>query len=186
VAVRSWSWRARTVPACICSACAGLALTLLVGCGGTQVAASSQPAGGPSVPASSSPAATSPAWPGPGGDLSTSVDVLRGALKSAYASGRDGEPLRTASASVIAALKHFFATVDPAKFNGASRVAFVWAFTDGRASTATRQIVDAYFFADGEKMVAAGSIAPGFSIHLMRLTRSSPGAAWHVDGLYSP
>ena len=126
----------------------------------------------------------SPAWPGPGGDLSTSVDVLRGALKSAYASGRDGEPLRAAPAPVIAALKRYFATADPAMFNGASRVAFVWAFTDVHASTATRQIVDAFFFADGEKMVAAGSIAPGFSIHLVRLTRSSPGTPWQVDGLY--
>lgn len=138
------------------------------------------------MPASPSPAATPPAWPGPNGDLSTSIIVLRGALKAAFASGRDGEPMRMPPARVIAALKHYFATADPAEFNGASRVAFIWAFTDVHASTATRQIVDACFFADGEKMVAAGSIAPGFGIHLMRLTRSSPGASWHVDGLYSP
>ena len=180
--VKSRSGRARITPACICSACACLALTFLAGCG-AQGTASSQLAGGASVPASSSPTATTPAWPGPNGDLSTSIIVLRGALKAAFASGRDGEPMSMPPAPVIIALKRYFATADPAQFNGASRVAFVWAFTDARASTATRQIVDAFFFADGEKMVAAGSIAPGFSTHLMSLSRPSPKGRWHVDGL---
>jgi len=163
------------------SASACIAFTLLAGCGGTQAARSSQSASA-SAPASSSPAAA-PAWPGPNGDLSTSIIVLRGALKAAFASGRDGEPMRMPPVSVIAALKRYFATADPAQFNGASRVAFVWAFTDVHASMATRQVVDAVFFADGQKMVAAGSIAPGFSTHLMSLSRSSSNRRWHVDGL---
>jgi hypothetical protein len=182
VTVKSWSWRAGIALGCICTACSCLALALAAGCG-AQVTAGSQTAGGASVPASSSPAATTPAWPGPNGDLSTSIIVLRGALRAAFASGRDGEPMSMPPAPVIAALKRYFATADPAQFNGASRVAFIWAFSDVHASTATRQIVDAYFFADGEKMVAAGSIAPGVSIHLMSLSRPSPNGRWHVDGL---
>lgn len=179
--MRSWSQRRRSAHVRLWAASACLALAILAGCGGTQAATSSQSASSPAS-ANSSPAAT-PTWPGPNGDLSTSIIVLRGALRAAFASGRDGEPMRMPPAPVIAALKRYFATADPAQFNGASRVAFVWAFTDVHASTATRQIVDAFFFADGEKMVAAGSIAPGFSIHLMSLTRSSPNGRWHVDGL---
>jgi hypothetical protein len=160
---------------------------LTAGCASSaQVSSSPLPSG-----STAGVVSPSPSWPGPNGDLSTSVWVLRGGLRTAFASGRDGEPYRAAPPSVIAALKRYFATVDPATFNRASRVAFVWAFTlprepDGHASTATEQYVVAYFIADGEKMVAAGSMAPGFNDQLMRLSRSSPGAAWHVDGLYFP
>jgi hypothetical protein len=160
---------------------------LLAGCGSSaRVAASPL-----SSASTSSPASSSPAWPGPNGDLSTSVMVLRGGLQTAFASGRDGRPLRAAPSAVLAALKHYFATVDPASFNGASRVAFVWAFTmvrepDGHRSTSTRQYVAVSFWADGEQMVAAGSMAPGFNDQLMSLSKSSPSGVWHVDGLYYP
>jgi hypothetical protein len=104
---------------------------------------------------------------------------------------RDGQP--AASASLIRALKRYFASVDPDEFNGASRVAFVWAFTIAPEpdvgipeSTDTEQYVDVYFWADGDRMVAAGSIAPGFSSSMMSLSRSSPAEKWHVDGFWMP
>jgi hypothetical protein len=123
--------------------------------------------------------------------MNASVPVLRSALKTAFASGRDGSPWREAPPSVTAALKRYFAHVDPATYNGASRVRFVWAFTmtrvaDYHASNATEHFVVAYFWAHGDSMVAAGAMAPGFNSELMRLSRSSPAQQWQVDGSYSP
>jgi hypothetical protein len=167
--------------------CGCLVLSLLAGCGsGAGVTTSSSPTG-----VTTPSASATPAWPAPQGDLSTSIAILRSGFKSAFASGRTGAPFRAAPLSVIVALKRYFATVDPAEFNGASRVAFVWAFTvprepDGHRSTDTRQYVEAYFLADGPEMVAAGSMAAGFNAQLMSLSRSSAQAAWRVEGLYYP
>ena len=161
-----------------------LTLALLAACGESDVVLNPSPAASaPSTPAEASDA-TSPDY------ARWSVPVLRSALKAALSSGRDGEP--SAPTSVTRALKRYFASVDPAAdFNGASQVRFVWAFTVAPQhgmfeSTSTEQYVDVYFWADGEDMVAAGAIAPGFSSHLMRLSRPSSAEVWHVDGLYTP
>ena len=126
-----------------------------------------------------------------------SVAELRAKLKSSFSSDPhalyaffDARVLETPAAA-IAALRHYFATVDPKMFNDASRAAFVWAFTlprepDGHRSTATRLYVTAIFLAKGNHMVAAGDMAPGYNDQFFRLTRSSRHDAWHVDGLYMP
>ena len=123
----------------------------------------------------------------------SSVAELRAQLKTVFArdpSALYRSPMRAASPTTIAALEDYFDTVDPGEFNGASRVAFVWAFSApevaGARSTPTRQYLAAFFWADGDQMIAAGSIAPGFSTHLMRLSRPSAGEPWRVDGLWSP
>ena len=166
----------------VCLVC--LSLALLAACGESDVVLNPSPAASaPSTPAEASDA-TSPDY------ARWSVPVLRSALKAAFSSGRDGEP--SAPTSVTRALKQYFASVDPAAdFNGASQVRFVWAFTVAPQhgmfeSTSTEQYVDVYFWADGEDMVAAGTIAPGFGSHLMRLSRPSSAEVWHVDGLYTP
>ena len=89
------------------------------------------------------------------------------------------------------ALRRWFATVDPAKFNGASQVDFAWAYTmvrepDGRRSTSTRQYVVAYFYADGDEMIGAGGMGPGYGDQLLRLSRPSTCEPWRVDGFYYP
>jgi hypothetical protein len=99
--------------------------------------------------------------------------------------------MRATAPAAIAALRDYFASVDPSTFNGASRIAFVWAFTmvrepHGRRSTPTRLYLVVYFKARGDKMIAAGSIAPGYNEHLLLLTRPSRHDAWHVSGLYYP
>jgi len=161
-------------------------LTPLAGCGDARGEAAASTS--PPVATSASPPSLNVA---PAPLVEASVPVLSAGLKTAFASGRGGEPLRAAPTTVIAALERYFATADPAEFNHASRLAFVWAFTmarepDGDRSTDTRQYVSVYFYADGEAMVAAGSIAPGFNSHLMRLSRPSPSEPWHSDGLYYP
>jgi hypothetical protein len=168
------------------AACCALAIALLAGCSGAAVTTSASPTGATTLSAS-----PTPAWPAPQGDLSISITILRSGFRSAFSSGRTGVPFRASPPSVIAALERYFATVDPAEFNGASRVAFIWAFTvprepDGHRSTATRQYVEAYFLADGEHMVAAGSMAAGINAQFISLSRRSSAAAWHVEGLYYP
>ena len=156
---------------------------LLAACGESDVVLNPSPASSPPSAAAEASDASSPDY------ARWSVPVLRSALKAAFSSGRDGKP--SAPTSVTRALERYFASVDPADFNGASRVRFVWAFTVAPQhgmfeSTSTEHYVAVYFWADGEDMVAAGTIAPGFSSHLMRLSRPSSAEVWHVDGLYTP
>jgi hypothetical protein len=182
--VRSTScWRRSSMLPLLALACASP--MLLVACAGGGVASS------PSAPSPTSSPSRSPSPPPPVEiELRSTLQTLSSALGLAHARGRDGLPFE-ASPSTIAALKHYFKAVDPAKFNGASRVVFVWAYRvprepDGKRSTATRQYVSAYFWADGAAMVAAGDMTPGLNEEFFRLSRSSPDAKWRVDGLYMP
>jgi len=185
--VRPRSQPRRIVGALACAACSALTIVLLAGCSSDAGVTTS-----PSPTRTTTPSASpTPAWPAPQGDLSISIAILRSGFRSAFLSGRTGVPFRASPPSVIAALKRYFATVDPAEFNGASRVAFIWAFTlprepDGHRSTATRQYVEAYFLADGEHMVAAGSMAAGINAQFISLSRPSSAAPWRVEGLYMP
>jgi hypothetical protein len=123
-------------------------------------------------------------------DSATSVAGLRTQLKSIGPDALYGKPFREAPPAVIAALEDYFATVDPSagELNNASRVEFVWAFTAveavGERSTSTRQIVDAYFHAEGDHMIYVGTIHPGYNNHLMHLSRQSTAKPWQVDGWY--
>ena len=164
-------------------------------CGGsTEHAESGSLSPGPSVSLSpsTSPSPTSSSLSGEDLRFSQlSVSELRHELKSTFARDphalfRDG--VRAAPSDAIAALKEYFASVDPDAFiSGASQVAFVWAFKpDCPRSTSTRLYLVVFFEARGDKMIAAGSIAPGYNAHLFLLTRQSREDAWHVDGLFYP
>jgi len=179
------SGRCRAVAVAV-AVLAGLALTLaLSACGGEgRVAASASPSPTRACRDGDHPIVSEVL-------LGSWVARLRGGLKGAYAGGRSATGFRAAPASVILALRRWLATVDPGRFNGASRVRFIWAFTlprepDGHTSTPTRQYVDVYFWADGKDMAAAGSMAPGFNDQYVRLSRSTRTGPWHVDGLYEP
>ena len=159
---------------------------LVAGCGhGGGIAASTS---APS--ASSAPTADSSSQPPANMELLVTLPNLRGGLREAYARGREGKPFQ-ATPSTITALRRYFKTVDPATFNGASRVVFVWAYPiprepDGHRSTDVKQYVVAYFWADGENMAAAGSMAAGLNAEFFSLSRPSADVKWHVDGLYKP
>jgi hypothetical protein len=56
----------------------------------------------------------------------------------------------------------------------------------GYRSTPTRRYVSVLVWAEGENMVAAGTVAPGYSQAMMSLSRQSTEDAWHADGLWSP
>lgn len=164
---------------------------VLTACGNSSQDAVSPPSSsGP--PAATSPSASaSPVSVSQLLDSATSVAGLRSQLKSVGPDALYGKPFRASPPSVITALEDYFATVDPSKgeFNGASSVEFVWAFTmvrapGGHLSTPTRQYVDAYFLAEGDDMMYAGSMGPGFNNRLMRLSRQSTSDSWHVDGWY--
>jgi hypothetical protein len=115
--------------------------------------------------------------------------MIRAALRNAYSQGQAGEPFK-AEPAVMRALRKSIAA-DPAMFNGASRAVLVYARPIempqyGYLATPTRRYVGVLVWADGEEMVAAGTVAPGYSQTMMSLSRSSAQGAWHVDGLWGP
>lgn len=189
--MRSWSRAVPTVLACAMLAI-GLAGTVLLAACSNSGQDSPSPASSPSATAAA-PSASSSAGPVSVSmllDSATSVAELRSQLKSVGPDPLYGKPFRKAPRAVIAALEDYFATVDPSagELNNASRVEFVWAFTAveavGERSTSTRQIVDAYFHAEGDDMIYVGTIHPGYNNHLMHLSRESTAEPWHVDGWY--
>jgi hypothetical protein len=183
----------------------GLALVLAVSVAvtATSCASSAPTAAGtsrsPSPPVSLSPSVSPSPTPSSltGEELRFSdltVSELRQRLRKTFA--RDpqalfGVPMRATSPAAIDALRKYFATVDASTFNGASKAAFVWAFTmvgepGGLHSTSTRLYPVVYFKAWGDQMIAAGSIAPGYNQHLFLLTRPSRHDVWRVSGPYNP
>ena len=115
--------------------------------------------------------------------------MIRAALQHAYLQGQAGEPFKVEPA-IRAALRESIAS-DPAMLNGASRAILLWACPVelpelGYRSTPTRRYVSVLVWAEGENMVAAGTVAPGFSKTLMSLSRASTDEAWRVDGLWGP
>ena len=169
-------------------------LVLTVGCLATGLIAACGTASGTSQDASpstllvaSSPSALASATPA--APQSSDLLMIRGALKNAYLRGQARRPFKVEPA-IMSALRKSFAS-DPAMLNGASRAVFVWACPVempqyGYRSTPTKRYVDVLVWADGEEMIAAGTVAPGYSQTMMSLSRSSTSDAWHVDGLWSP
>ena len=156
-----------------------LCLTLavvLAGCGGTKAASQS---------ASPSPAtATASPHASPSGldSFATKwqVRVVRSAIRSAYRQGRAGG--RQVDPSITAALRRSIAS-DPSVLNGASRAVLLlvspWE-AKGYKPTATHTAVLIYVWAEGDQMIAAGTLAPGFSSTSVTLSRPSPGGAWRI------
>jgi hypothetical protein len=183
IAMMSWRRRRRLTAAAVSLLLSCVALAPLVGCDDDDDTASATPS--PSGATMTSPDASSGGVPA--SIVDASVPALRGALRSAYLQGQRGGRFE-AERSVIIALRKSFAS-DPSMLNGASRAVLLWACPfemAGHRSTPTRQYVIVYFWAEGEQMIAAGTVAPGFSGDLMRLSRSSPDEPWHVDGHWTP
>jgi hypothetical protein len=153
-----------------------LTLGVIAGCGGAKAASKS---------ASPSPAATtaSPHASPSGLDSFATrwqVRVVRSAIRSAYRQGRAGG--RQVDPSITAALRTSIAS-DPSVLNGASRAVLLlvspWE-AEGYRPTATQTAVLIYVWAEGDQMIAAGTLAPGFSSTSVTLSRSSPSAAWQI------
>lgn len=98
--------------------------------------------------------------------------------------------LRPAPPDAVAAMEAYFASADPKTFSGATRAAFVCAFTvprepDGHQSTSTRLYLIAYYGAWGP-VVAAGDMHAGYNGDFFLLTRPSESNDWQVKGIYYP
>jgi hypothetical protein len=183
VRVGRWSWR--NCGGILLLAVTCLAAALISGCGNADdVSSDASPSALPVASSSAALAAATPSAPQPSDLL-----MIRAALKNAYSQGQAGEPYKVEPA-VMGALKKSFAS-DPAVFNGASRAVLVWARPIempqyGYRSTPTRRYVSVLVWAEGEEMVAAGTVAPGYSQTMMSLSRSSAQDTWQVDGLWGP
>ena len=101
-----------------------------------------------------------------------------------------GRGLPPAPPGAVAAMEEYFASTDPSTFGGASRAAFVWAFTvprepDGHRSTSTRLYLTVYYGAWGP-VAYAGDMHPGYNGDFFLLTRPSTAAGWRVQCVYYP
>lgn len=175
--VRAQMRHLRFLEACLTFALLSLALgVVLAGCGGTEAASLSA---SPSLEATTA----SPRVSAPEIDAFTikhQVQVVRWAIRSAYQQGRAGG--RQVDPSVVAALRKAIAS-DPSVLNGASRAVLLlvspWD-SKGYKPAATRTAVLIYVWSEGDQMIAAGTLAPGFSSTSVSLSRPSPDGAWRI------
>jgi len=169
--------RLRFIKAFLTFALLCLALGVLAGCGGTKAASQSAL---PSPEASTA----SPHASAPEADAFTikhQVQVIRSAIRSAYQQGRAGSGL--VDPSVTPALRKSIAS-DPSVLNGASRAVLLWVSpwdAKGYKPTRTHTAVFIYVWAEGDQMIAAGTLAPGFSGTTVTLSRPSAGGTWQID-----
>ena len=156
-----------------------LTLGLLAGCGGTKAASQS------TSPSPGTTTAAPLASPSGLDSFATKwqVRIVRSAIRSAYRQGRAGG--RQVDPSITAALRKSLAS-DPSVLNGASRAVLLLVSpfeSKGYKPTATRTAVIIYVWAEGDQMIAAGTLAPGFSSTVVSLSRPSAGGAWQIDGI---
>jgi hypothetical protein len=153
-----------------------LPLGLLVGCAGTDGTADNSPSPAATI---ASPEAASKGLPSR--VTAHELQVIRAALRSAYRQGHAGG--RQLDPSIITAVRNSLAS-NPSIMNGASRVVLLWVSPRTvYRPTATRRNVTVYVWAEGPDMIAAGSVAPGFSETVVSLARPSRGDAWRIDGI---
>jgi hypothetical protein len=149
---------------------------VLAGCGGTEAASQS------ASPLPGTTTASPHASPSQIDAFTTrhQIQVVRAAIRSAYRLGRTAG--RQVDPSVVAALRKAIAS-DPSVLNGASRAVVLlvspWE-SKGYKPTATRTAVVVYVWAEGDQMIAAGTLAPGFSSTSVSLSRASPDGAWRI------